>query len=250
MKHIAFFLLVIATSAQAQNYVITTKGDSLPGNIKLFSYDLLDRVQVNTEKKTTLTAIQIRSIFLNGETYKPARLGNAIRFMKVVKTGYLSLYAFKPENLSQYDGRMLIKMDGNSIEVPNLGFKKILIEFLGDCEEVTARIKGGEFARKDLESIIYAYNKCMGDKTYAIAKQATITETSKDKLKAIATLRSKIEKAKDVKSKDALELLADIEAKIKKGDAIPNYQREALKELVANIPDTTNELEDILAFLK
>jgi len=250
MKYIAFFLLFISISAKAQNYVVTTKGDSLVGKVKFLTYDLLDRVQIASEKKTILTALQVRSIGLDGQIYKPSRHGNAIQFMKVIKSGYLNLYGFRIENQSGYDGRMLVRLDGKSIEVPNLGFKKMLIEFLEDCETVTAKIKSGELGRKNLETIIDTYNNCMGNKTKEILKQVTIVETSKDKLSAIAALRSKIEKANDPKSKDALDLLADIEAKVKKGDTIPNYQIEALKGLVANIPDTSKELEEALALLK
>jgi hypothetical protein len=250
MKLTTLLFLASITSLFAQNYVITTKGDSLPGSVKLLSYDLLDRVQVNADKKTILTAMQVRSVFLEGETYRPARLGNAVRFMKVLKAGYLSLYAFKPENQSVYDGRMLIKKDGTFTEVPNLGFKKVMTEFLGDCETVSANIKDGQWGRRDVDAIIAAYNKCMGDKTNAIVKQVTILETSKDKLATLSALRAKIEQSNNPKVKDALDLLADLETKIRKGDTIPNYQIEALKALVADMPNANQELNQILLLLK
>ncbi len=244
------FLLIASFTSFSQDFVVTTKGDSLLGSIKFLSYDLLDRVQVTNTKKVLLTAIQVKLVLLNGETYKAARLGNAIRFMKVIRAGYLSLYGFKVENQSGYDGRMLIKMDGKSIEVPNLAFKKAMIDFLEDCELVTEKIKSGEYGRKDLESIIDTYNACLNEKSKIAAGPPTITDLSKSQLTAIAALKKKTESIKDSKSKDALDLLDDMNAKLSKGESIPNYQIEALKNILANQPEVKPELDNLLAFFR
>jgi hypothetical protein len=233
-----------------QDYIINTKGDSITGAVKFVSYDLLDKVQISTDKKKILTALQVREVHLNGETFKPQRSGNAIRFMKVLKSGYLSLFAFKPENQNLYDGRMLIKLDGKAMEAPNLGFKKAMAEFLSDCETVAEKIKSGEFGRKNLDGIIDAYNSCISEKTKALSKESTVLETSKDKLVDITALKAKIEKTTDSKSKDALDLLSDMETKVKKGEAVANYQIETLKSLLSSVPEVANELEQVLSLLK
>ncbi len=244
------FILLCAFCSFGQDYIITTKGDSITGAVKLVSYDLLDKVQISNDKKRILTALQVREVKLNGETYKPQRAGNAIRFMKVLKSGYLSLFAFKPENQNLYDGRMLIKLDGKAMEAPNLGFKKAMAEFLGDCETVAEKIKSGEFGRKNLDGIIDAYNNCINEKTKALSKESTILETSKDKLAAIIALKGKIEKTTDSKSKDAIDLLSDMETKVKKGETVANYQIETLKSLLSSVPEVAKELEQVLSLLK
>src|SRR5258708_33286788 len=125
-------------------------GDTLRGKVKIMSYDQLDRVQVGEKKnKTTLTARQVKTAFTEGETYHPQQSNHTIRFMKLVKPGYLSLYAFKEENQNFYGGRSLIKKDGTKTEGPNLSFKKIINEFLGDCPELREKIKSGQKRRKE-----------------------------------------------------------------------------------------------------
>lgn len=250
MRLLILLFLLCALRSFGQDYIITIKGDSITGAVKFVSYDLLDKVQISTDKKKILTALQVREVQLAGETYKPQRSGNAIRFMKVLKSGYLSLFAFKPENQNLYDGRMLIKLDGKAMEAPNLGFKKAMAEFLSDCESVAEKIKSGEFGRKNLDGIIDAYNSCINEKTKTLSKESTISETSKDKLSAIIALKGKIEKTTDSKSKDALELLSDMETKVKKGEAVANYQIETLKSLLSSVPDVAKELEQVLSLLK
>ncbi len=251
MKNIIISFFIFASSSSfSQNYVITNKGDSIYGKMKFLSYDLLDRVQVTNEKKVILTAMQVKKIVLDGELYKAARLGNAIRFMKVIKTGYLSLYAFKPENQTGYDGRMLIKMDGKYIEAPNLAFKKVLIDFLEDCESVTSKIKSGEFGRRELELIIDSYNTCLKGKDPAISKEAiAITEPLKKKIEALEALNIKNKASKNPQANDASELIGDIIIKVKKGDTVPKYQIEALKTFLATLPDLTTELNEVLSLL-
>ncbi|MCS6283777.1 MAG: hypothetical protein HUM72_24985 [Dolichospermum sp.] len=250
MRLLTFLFILCASRSFGQDYIITIKGDSLMGSVKFVSYDLLDKVQISTDKKKILTALQVREVKLNGETYKPQRSGNAIRFMKVLKSGYLSLFAFKPENQNLYDGRMLIKLDGKAMEAPNLGFKKAMSDFLGDCETVAEKIKSGEFGRKNLDGIIDAYNNSINEKTKALSKESTLLETSKDKLAAIIALKSKIEKTTDSKSKDAIDLLSDMETKVKKGETVANYQIETLKSLLSSVPEVAKELEQVLSLLK
>jgi hypothetical protein len=250
MRTLPILLLFTSFHAFSQDYIITTKGDSLSGSIKILSNDLLDKVQLSTDKKKIFTALQVRTVSLNGETYKPQKLNNTIRFMKVLKSGYLSLYAFKPENQNMYDGRLLVKLDGKFMEVPNLVFKKAMAEFLEDCESVAEKIKSSEYGKKNLDGIIDAYNMCINDKTKALGKKIVIQEAGKDKLSAIAALKTKIQQLDDAKSKDALDLLTDMETKVKNGDTIANYQVEALKNLLANTPSVSTELTQVLSFLK
>jgi hypothetical protein len=251
MKIIIFtFLTLVTVPSFSQNYVITNKGDSLYGKVKFLSYDLLDRVQVNNEKKVILTAVQVKVVALDGDLYKAARLGNAIRFMKVIKAGYLSLYAFKPENQTGYEGRMLIKTDGHYIEAPNLAFKRVLIEFLEDCEAVTSRIKSGELGRRELELIIDSYNACIKEKDFTVSKEAiAITEPSKKKIEALQALRKRTIASKDPQAKDASDLIDDITTKVKKGDAVPKYQIDALKSYLSILPDLKTELDQVLSLL-
>src|SRR6266487_545594 len=167
MKKILFIfsIIICAGKAGAQDYVVLAKGDTVKGVIKLLSFDQLDRVQVSGIKKQTYTAMQVRSIAIEKQEYKPYKMENSIRFMKVLKPGYLSLLAFRPNGQGSWDGRYLYKMDGAGIELPNLSFKKSLGKFLSDCDVLAEKLDKGEFAKRDIERIIDLYNACIQTKS-------------------------------------------------------------------------------------
>jgi hypothetical protein len=157
------FLFLFGYGVQAQSdYLVTLKSDTLKGDLRILSYDQLDRAQISHDgKKEMLTALQISFLNLNNEIYKPVKLDNTIRLMKVIKSGYLSLYGFKLPNQATYEGRFLVKLDGTSMEMPNIGFKKIMAAYLEDCSELSERLKKGELGKGDLEEIIDQFNLCV-----------------------------------------------------------------------------------------
>ncbi|HLZ16092.1 MAG TPA: hypothetical protein VKQ08_03595 [Cyclobacteriaceae bacterium] len=251
MTFIALSLLPFSTFGQT-NYVVTAKGDTLRGELKLFSYDLIDRIQVtDLSKRATYSALQIRSINMDGATYRPERNENAIRFMKVLKDGFLSYYAFTSSQ-NMWDGRYLKKKDGTGIEVPNLGFKKILARFLGDCKEISDRIDRGEFSKKDVEQIVDLYNVCLQAKTEALVRnpKPVSVVVDIDKALAVKNLVTKVEAENFLTKKDALDVLRDIQSKVSKNEAIPNYLIEGLKSYLADTPTLTNDLDALVALLK
>jgi len=248
MKLSALFALsLLCSTLSAQDYIITTKGDTLRGEIKLLTFDRLDKVQWKEGKNRAIyTALQVRELNLKGEVYKPTRYETHVQFMKVLKPGYLSLMAFRLANQVTYDGRYLAKMDGTGIEVPNLAFKKTMANFLDDCPEVQQRIKEEKLQRKNLDAIIDEYNSCFDQKTVVAERTRAVPE----KTEIVDRLRAKVETTADVSSrKDVLDLLDDITAKLKRGEKVPNYQNEALKNLLTPATSVSNELAAVLTTL-
>src|SRR6188768_3527079 len=127
------FMLVYQCS-KAQDYVVTSKRDTIHGAVKPLLYGAEKKVQVTTsdKKKTILPITQTSSFSYDGEIYHPVRTEKGYVFMKLLKEGYLSLYAFQMENQMTYDGRYLTKKDGTKMEVPNLSFKKNVTKFVAD----------------------------------------------------------------------------------------------------------------------
>ena len=167
------FCLGLAQLTIAQDYVITNKGDTISGAIKLLSFDLLDRVQVKSGKeKRIFTAKEAKVCAIKGEFYRPVRQDNAIRFMKVLRYGYLSLYAFNSPNQHTFDRLMLAKLDGTLMEVPNLLFTKIIVNYLDDCPAIREKIKNEDYGKKDIERIVDEYNLCLEEKTRLAADAA------------------------------------------------------------------------------
>jgi hypothetical protein len=240
-------LLLFAITANAQtSYVITSKADTLYGKVRIVSYDPLDRVQLEVgKKKETFSALQVLSVSIDSQVYKPVQYEKKISLMKELKSGYLSLYAFRIENQNSYDGRWLVKLDGASMEMPNLSFKKIMENFLKDCKTVAAKIKGGELTKKDINLIIDEYNTCMKNQVTT----PPVVE-SNETLMAVESMIKKIEAEEFPSKKDALDLLHDIQGKVSKNESVPNYLTEGLKSYLSNIPSLTEDLNKLIALLQ
>jgi hypothetical protein len=248
-KIITVFLLVPFSIWAQTDYAVTFKGDTLRGSLKIMSYDQLDRLQwSNGGEKKVYSALQIKFIAKSGDVYEPIRYENTIKFMQVVKSGFLSLYTFSSQNS---EGQYLSKKDGTGMEVPNLNFKRTMAKYLSECPEVSSRLEKGEFNRRDMERIIDLYNTCLQNNKdpylSAAAKPKTIDNA---KLLAVKNLVEKVNLEDFPSKKDALDLLTDIQAKISKDEAVPNYLMEGLKSYLNPIPSVSKELEVLVSSLK
>src|SRR6267154_437438 len=156
------------TRAQA-DFVVKVNGDTLKGSVKILAHEQIERVQVTGGgKKTTFTGLQVRSVGTDNHVFKAVKYENTVRFMRVIKSGYLSLYAFNIDNQNTWNDLFLTKLDGTGLEVPNLSFKKILGKYLSDCPDVKNRIDHGDLSKNDLDRIVDFYNACMQTKTEAM----------------------------------------------------------------------------------
>lgn len=247
-----FICLLANQSAQAQSdYLITNRGDSIAGEIKLLFYGPEKKVLVKTANaKETYSILDTRYFFYKDEKFVPVRTPNGYSFMKIITPGYLSLYAFQMDKQSAYDGRFLVKADGESMEVPNLGFKKQLTKFLSDCGDVAERVDSGELSKKELDTIIAQYNACIEKKT------AKITQKISEQREAVVltnkwdALQTAVKEADEFDGKaNALEMITDIKNKISHNEKIPNYVMEGLKNILAAQPNLAAPLEKALAEL-
>lgn len=238
MKHLAviyiflfFVLTLVCQLAAAQDYILTTKGDSLTGEVRPILYGAEKRVQVVSEdrKKTTLGLFQVRAFSSDGEIYHPVKADNGYAFMKLVQPGYLSLYAYQLENQTRFDGLLLKKVDGQTLAVPNLGFKKYVSQFLKDCPEVVARIRGGELTKKNLSELVDAYNACIDSRTVDHTRVLAQQEQQNTRINAWDTLEEKIREKDFSEKNNALEMIAEIRKKIERQETIPNFLVEGLK---------------------
>jgi len=257
-KEITFLsiaLLVFAflpTISLAQtDYAIRLNGDTVKGSLQILDYEQIDRVRIKTNKeKTSLTALQVRCIKKNNELYRPVRNDNTARFMKVLIDGYLSLNAFHPPNQSSWDGRYLTKLDGTGMEVPNLGFKKSLGNYLSDCGDIKKRIDDGELGKRDLEKIVDLYNACMQANTVAKVKTTPPAVIESEKVLAVKNLLAKVETESFTTKKDVEDILKDIQVKVTKNEPVPNYLLDGLKSALADVPSLTKDVDTVIALLK
>jgi hypothetical protein len=244
--HTVFLLFfgLYAVGVSAQDYVVSAKGDTLRGNVKLLTYDIQDRVQLTGPgKKQVFTALEVKTVMMDGELYKTQRYENSYRYMKLLKGGYLSLYAFRPKGQAAYDGRMLIKTTGQSAEVANLTFKKSTAAFVEDCPEVAADVRAGVYSRNELDKLIDQYNACMA------GPRPPGGATESPTMVAWQMLQKKVAGLPNFdKQNDVLDLLADIGQKIKNTQPVAGYQLDLLSQYLQG--QAIDELENFLDLVK
>jgi hypothetical protein len=251
--HLLLMLLIILVykCAGAQDYVVTSKADTLYGEVKPLFYGVDKKVQLKQEgeKKVVYPMFQVRSFFYKGEQYQPVKGPEGYTFMKLQKAGYLSLFSYQLPNQVTFDGLYLVKMDGKSMEVPNISFKKAMQRFLEDCPSVADKIDKGDLSKKDLHKIIDEYNACISDNTVDHGK---IIAEQKEATEAVNTwdkLEEKVKAEPDFDGKtNALEMIAEIKNKVSRSEKVPNFLIEGLKTTLTQESlqaDLANALKEI-----
>ena len=241
--------ILMATWAQAQDYVVLNTQDTLRGKVKMLSYDLLDRVQVQAERKQALTALQVRVVYTAGVLYRPVQQANAVRFMQELQPGYLSYYAFRIGNSNRFDGRLLQLASGGQIELPNIGFKKQMTEFLKECPSVAELVNTGKLIRNDIDSIVVLFNRCIQERTQnrALEPQPPVAPAVSADL---SRLQQELSEADFSGKKDAEDMLADIIKRTGNKENLPNYLIEGFTGLLSSQPELLEQWNKIKDSLK
>jgi hypothetical protein len=230
-------LLMLAYECSGQDYVVTTKNDTIRGDVKPLTYGADKKVQVVTtdKKKTVFPITQTFGYSYRGEIFHPVRNEKGYVFMKLIKPGYLSLYGYQMDNQVSYDGRYLVKKDGSRMDVPNITFKKAMTRFLQDCEAVSAKVEQGMFSKTKLELIVDEYNACIDAKTSETTNVIASQTQQTRKTAPWDILEQKINAEPEFEGKkDALDMVSEIKKKIKQSEKVPNFLVEGLKSALAN----------------
>lgn len=251
-----FFLLICTASysiASAQDgYVVTIKGDTIKGKIKYLNYKTSSSVQVQTgDKKITYSILQTRAFSLNNEVYHPVRTAQGYFYMKLLKEGYLSLYAYQPENQSAWDGRFLIKKDGEGRDVPNLSFKKQMQQYLADCRQVVNKIESNELSKNKINEIVDAYNECIEARSQSIVVEADAAKKQAELTTSWTELENALQNGNNFEGRsDALDMIKEIKSKVQKNEKVPNFLTDGLKSSLSQHPDYKELLDKALSELK
>jgi hypothetical protein len=243
------FMLAYQCASAQSDYLVTTRGDTVRGEFKLMFYAPDKKVQVkNGKDKTTYSILETKSFSFENEIYKPVKGPDGYAFMKVIKGGYLSLMAFQMKNATSYDGRYLLKIDGQGMEVPNLGFKKNMVKFLDDCEAVSTKIDQDTYNKKNLEDIVDEYNICITNKTNVMETAIAQRKETGSSQNSWDELIEKINQHEDFPDKaTAVEMATDIKKRISRGEKAPNFVVDGLKNILANQNDLKEILDNALA---
>jgi ribosomal protein L14E/L6E/L27E len=231
--HILLFALMMLAyqCASAQDYILTARGDSVTGEVKPLLHGPNKKVELMSadDEKTSYSIFEVRAFSHEGDIYHPIKGDQGYVFMKLIQPGYLSLYAYQPENQTRFDGLFLKKMDGENMVVPNLGFRKYMSRFLEDCLQVAEKVKTGELGKKNLTDLIDAYNACIDRRTITHDEIIASRQEQAAKISAWDSLEEKILQKDFSERNNALEMIGEIRKKIQREEKIPNFLIEALK---------------------
>lgn len=245
-------LLLMYHCSTAQDYLVTTTGDTLRGEIRPMMFGLEKKVQVKTsDDKEMYSIFQTRFYTIDNVSYYPVKASYGYTFMELVKPGYLSMFRFQPENSSVFGATYLKKADGSGIELPNLGFKKQMTAFLSDCEEISARVESGELKRSDIEEIVDGYNACIQKRTVNVKKDIEQHFESKSALSVWEDLEQAVESSDDFENRGTvLEMIADIKNRISRKEKVPNFILEGLRSALTDKPNLSEPLNAALIALQ
>ena len=240
-------ILLMSGSGWAQTgYAVTVTGDTIRGNIILESNEKIDRVRIKNDKSVFLSALKVKALQVENQEYRPVTYATKLRFMRVMKSGYLSVLAFQSSHNSfNYDGILLLKADGQMMELPRINFKKAMAEFIDD-KPLADSISAGFLGRSDLDEIVARYNKKIEVRTIEIMKYNKAVEAGIPAAEIVQKIKRLITGSTFEGKSDAIEILQDVEGKLTKGEAIPSYTLKALQSILkdqSNFKDLLLELQ-------
>jgi hypothetical protein len=243
-----FVYFISVAFVHGQDFIVTAKGDTLRGKIKITSTNIGQRMQVVTpaKEKKTYSVVQIRLALIDSVVYHPVKFGQSYSFMKLIKSGYLNLYAFQSDNQLTYDRQYLLKKDGVGIEVPNLSFKKSMTKFLSECPTVASEISNRTLGRNDVIKIVDSFNQCIENNTRLLVTKDLPSTISTSLSEIWIMLEDKIKASTISEKKYALEMVADIKTKLKRGEKIPAFLSEGLKSMVSTDAEVVTALNKAL----
>ncbi len=256
------FLSLLVNIGFCQSYVVTVKGDTIYHSSEygkpeinyshtVSSMGSIDYVEIREGfPKKSYSAMQAKTVFIEGDTYHSIYYDDAYRFLKLIQDGYVSIYGYRIERQMEYNGRLLVKADGSMFDVPNLQFRKGLQKFFEDCEDVVAKLKLKVWSVKQLNEIVDEYNACIQAKTDARFRGEDLARDNSQQILLLNSLEEKVRSLSDFPEKsDALELLGDIRAKVESNKKIANYQLDALKGYLTQQKEVEPDLDKLLKAL-
>lgn len=248
--HILLLILLFLTyqCASGQDVLVTTQGDTIAGEVKPMFYTVEKNVQIKTnDDKKTFGLLDVKSYRVGNEWFYPIKGPDGYTYMKLLKSGYLSLYAFRSENGNSFDNRYIRKADGDGMEVPNLGFKKQMSKFISECNDVSTLVDQGQYKRNDLEKIIDEYNACIEARTNKVKTEIAVHEAADIKVNALDELEKTISGMSEFEGRaTAIEMIGDIKTRITRGERIPNYLIEGLRNTLSSQASLQEPLDSAL----
>jgi hypothetical protein len=229
-----------------KDYLVTVKGDTLTGKVMVQQNGNIEQVLIKVDRRQTFPATAVREILMRGDRYKPVQFSGAIKFMKIITDGYLSVLGFQPPGIMYYDGRLLQMRDGRLLEVPTIGFKKQMSNYLKDYTELATKIEEGDLDRKDLDQIVNEYNAFISSKTTTLQVQAKTETVQRSKLEMLSDIKKSVEQSSMDPKQDLIDMMLELEGKIKDNKQAPAYLLKLISDRLQILPDLSAKFDELV----
>lgn len=254
MARILLFIIILTISLPTfsqTDQVITLQGDTLSGKASISTTNNIQNITLKMGKdKMRFKVYEIKSLIKEEEIYNTIKINGTYQLGLLKKEGYLSLYKFmdsEETSSREFSSSVLLKLDGTQLIVPNLGFKKRLEKYLGDCDVVKIGFSEDAYKKSDLEKMVDDYNGCIEKNTARLNDERTTIINNPEKVLKIEALINDIKEDGSLPGIDSvLEMLSDLSSKLKEDAKIPSYLKSALHSSFINNPEFTNQLNSIL----
>lgn len=182
MKHwnilVAGALLFLFVNATAQNqpkfskgYVVTLKGDTLKGDIKIpkvgKEHEMFAKVfiKISEADQKSLKAEKVKEYVVDGQHFVVRKFDGDMVFMKKLSSGALNLYEYKYETYVMNDVKVrseyFIEKDGKEelTKIKSGKLKKQIAEVISDNEELVKQVEASDKLEQDqLVQVVNEYN--------------------------------------------------------------------------------------------
>jgi len=265
---ILIFSMVIGEAYAQDDYVVTRVGDTIIGSIIIHqnSNSNIDQLSLDIKdsKRRHFKATDLRSFWSDSKLFRIVKYMGRYQFMEVQMDGYLSLLRFRAKGEVLYNGKLLHKLDGSQLEVPRLGFRKLMVNFLTECPNVVHKLEEKEYKLSNLKTVIEEYNVCIDNQSGNNSTQAVSVEDDNkpdvtfdsggrdQQSSAVLTMLEEIKskfQSTDNESADFNSVYADLRQKIIDGEAIPKYLISALKDSVSRYEEVVGMVEGLIESL-
>ena len=164
---ISVILLLNSQLIKAQNteYYIDNSRDTIFEKIKLplKSQDIADYFYIGSESKK-IYANSVLTVFKEDQYISVNHYNRHYLMRCEACNGYLKILEYKNKGELNYDGKILLKENGDKVDVPMFGFRQKIALFLKDCMSDSSFEK--KYLKKsNLKKIVEDYNSCISSKT-------------------------------------------------------------------------------------
>lgn len=259
-------------TAQSDQYIVKLNGDTIRGKLQI--NPSRDNTRSMYFKHTDGTKENIRPIRISYVYYdeeyqfRSVPFYNQRLFMQILKEDKnLSYYNYihKRDN-SIAASKVVVKPNGESLELSALTFRKQITEFLGDCPSIVVKLDAKQYRYRDYEELFADYNDCATQNTQVVTDSQPVNNTSASTatvetgIAATATAGTATEARlsqidefrKYVRgldnfdhSRDVLEWLTDVEYRVSQGKEIPNYLWSSLNAMTTGNQELQNKADQL-----